>query len=189
MSPSDRSLPAEAPTSDIGAKVGKMHGVMRGAMHFLLAGLIVHGAAPAQTILPDPAKTPQYISLMTSASATTAAPGSKIQLFVDVTPNAGIHVYAPGAKEYLPIEVALKPPAGVSAAKTIYPKSERIMFAQELVPAFQKPFRLVTEITLAPTIRTDGPLVISGVVNYQACDDLICFKPAVLPVMWKLNVP
>jgi DsbC/DsbD-like thiol-disulfide interchange protein len=165
-----------------------MHGAMRGAMHFLFAGLIVQGAASAQTILPDPAKTPQYITLATSASATAAAPGSKIQLFVDVTPNPGIHVYAPGAKEYLPIEVTLKPPAGVSAAKTMYPKSERIMFAQELVPVFQKPFRLVKAITLAPTIRTDGPLVISGVVDYQACDDAICFKPAVLPVVWTLTV-
>ena len=164
-----------------------MHGVMRGAMHFLFAGLIAHGAS-AQTILPDPAKTPQYLTLATSASATTVAPGSKVQLFIDVRPNPGIHVYAPGTKEYLPIDVTLKLPAGVTAAKTIYPKSERIMFAQELVPVFRQPFRLVKEITVPSAIKLDGPLVISGVVDYQACDDVICFKPAVLPVVWTLNV-
>ena len=168
--------------------LSKMHGVMRGAMHFLFAGLLVQGTVPAQTILPDPSKTPQFITLATSASATIVAPGSKVQLFIDVRPNPGIHVYAPGTKEYLPIDVTLKLPAGVTAAKTLYPKSERIMFAQELVPVFRQPFRLVKEVTIPPVIKPDGALIISGVVDYQACDDLICFKPAVLPVVWTLNV-
>lgn len=163
-----------------------MHGVMRDAMHFFVAVLITQAAASAQSILPDPAtaKTPQYIMVTTSASATTAAPGSKVSLFVDVTPRPGIHVYAPGAKDYLPIAVTLKPAAGVTSGATTYPKSERMMFAQEIVPVFQKPFRLVKEITLAPTITTGGPLTVSGVVDYQACDDTICFKPAMVPVAW-----
>jgi DsbC/DsbD-like thiol-disulfide interchange protein len=167
-----------------------MHGAMRGAMHFLFAVAIGQAAVSTQSILPDPAKsrTAQYITVSTSASDTSPAPGSKVSLYIDVTPNPGIHVYAPGAKEYLPIEITLKPPAGVSAARTTYPKSERMMFAQEIVPVFQKPFRLVKEITLAPTLKPGEAVTITGVVDYQACDDVICFKPAVWPVVWTLNV-
>ena len=163
---------------------------MRGTMHFLLAAVLVAAPAAAQSILPDPATTraPQHISLSTSASAAAAAPGARVSLFVDVTTRPGIHVYAPGAEDYLPIAVTLKPPAGVSPGATTYPKSERIMFAQELVPVFQKPFRLVTEITLARSVKRGDALIISGVVDYQACDDVICFKPAAVPVVWTLRV-
>ena len=162
---------------------------MRGAMHFLFVVALAE-LARGQAILPDPAKskTPQYITVETSASAPTAAPGSRVTLFVDVTPNSGIHVYAPGADDYLPIALTLKPPAGISAGSTAYPKSERILFAQEMVPVFRKPFRLTKEVTLASSVKPGAPLTITGIVDYQACDDVICFNPAALPVSWKLDV-
>ena len=31
-------------------------------------------------------------------------------------------------------------------------------------------------------------LTVAGIVDYQACDDVICFKPAVLPVTWTVAV-
>ena len=35
------------------------------------------------------------------------AAGGKLALFVDVTPKPGIHVYAPGSKDYIPIALKL----------------------------------------------------------------------------------
>ena len=37
--------------------------------------------------------------------------GGKVMLFVDVTPKTGIHVYAPGSKDYIPITLKLTSPA------------------------------------------------------------------------------
>ena len=31
-------------------------------------------------------------------------------------------------------------------------------------------------------------MTVSGVVNYQACDDKVCYPPAEVPVTWELRV-
>ena len=161
--------------------------MMRGAIHFFLTLAFVQSP-----LLPDPAKaknTPQYISGKATASAPTAAPGTTLTLFLDVTPNPGIHVYAPGNEEYLPIALSLRLPAGaVTAGEVVYPRSEKITFEGESVPVYRKPFRLEQEITVAATAKAGSTLTVAGVVNYQACDDRICFKPTTLPVSWNVKI-
>jgi DsbC/DsbD-like thiol-disulfide interchange protein len=160
---------------------------MRGAVHFLLAlGFI---QAP---LLPDPAKTrntPQYITVATRVGAPSVAAGSKLTLVVDIRPNAGIHVYAPGAKAYLPIALSTRAPDGVKVGAVGYPKSETMTFASEQVPVYRKPFSLTQEITLPASAPRGSTVVVRGVVDYQACDDVICFKPATIPVTWTVSVP
>lgn len=159
---------------------------MRGAIHLFLAFVLAQSP-----LLPDPAtgrNTPQHIAVATSTSASAAAPGSKVSLFLDVTPNRGIHVYAPGTKDYLPIALTLTPPAGVTRGAVAYPKSETITFDNEPVPVYQKPFRLTQDVTVPQDAAAGSTLAIAGVVDYQACDDVICFKPAKIPVTWTLTV-
>jgi DsbC/DsbD-like thiol-disulfide interchange protein len=161
-----------------------MHGVMRGAMHCLL----VVSIAQAGQLLPEKA-VPKHLMLATSASAANrTAPGSEVSLFLDVTPNPGIHVYAPGANDYLPIRLTLEPRADLVIGKTIYPKSETIVFEGERVPVFQKPFRLAERVTIARTAKAGVTMTIRGMVDYQACDDKVCFIPASAPVTWTLTV-
>jgi DsbC/DsbD-like thiol-disulfide interchange protein len=166
-----------------------MHGVMRGAMHCLFVVFIVQAG---QSLLPPGGPgglnkaAPKHLTLSTTANpASPTTPGSGVSLFLDVTPNPGIHVYAPGAKDYLPIRLTLEPLADLAIGKTIYPKSETMIFERERVPVFQKPFRLVEQVTIA---RTATPVTIRGLVNYQACDDKVCFIPASAPVTWTLTV-
>jgi DsbC/DsbD-like thiol-disulfide interchange protein len=163
-----------------------MQGVMRGVLHLFVVALLAQSAAPS--ILPAPKNVPKHLTLTTGASATSAAPGSKVSLFIDITPNPGIHVYAPGAKDYLPIAVKLEPQADVGVGKTVYPKSELMTFAGENVPVFQKPFRLVDDVTIAKTVKAGTTLTINGTVDYQACDDQVCFIPAKAPVTWSITV-
>ena len=125
----------------------------------------------------------------------TAAPvdlggpaGGKLMLFVDVTPKAGIHVYAPGSKDYIPITLKLTSPADLKAGKLTYPKSELMSFADERVPVFQKPFRLTQEITLAKSAKPGTTVNIAGTVNLQACDDKVCYPPENVPVSWNVTV-
>jgi DsbC/DsbD-like thiol-disulfide interchange protein len=112
--------------------------------------------------------------------------GTKTMLFVDVTPNPNIHVYAPGASDYIPITVKVEPQPGVKAGKLSYPKSEMMTFADEKVPVFQKPFRLTQEITVLGKPGTSVP--IKATVDYQACDDRVCYPPESQPVMWTVTV-
>ncbi len=111
-----------------------------------------------------------------------------MKLFVDVTPRPKMHVYAPGAKDYLPIALELNSP-GVRRGMLTYPKAQDWYFepTREHVPVFDAPFRLTQEITVDANARP-GTLYVTGVLKYQACDDTICYKPVAEPVAWTLNV-
>ena len=162
-----------------------MQGVMRDVLHLCFAVLLAHTAG--QTILPAQ-KTPRHLTLSTSVSAPAAAPGASVSLFIDVAPNPGIHVYAPGAMDYLPIAVKVEPLSAVSIGATTYPKSELMTFADEQVPVYQKPFRLLKQVTIAKTAKAGTTLTFTGTVEYQACDDEVCFIPASAPVTWTVTV-
>ena len=131
------------------------------------------------------APAPKHLSLVATTSAAVVARGSAVQLWLDVTPKPGIHVYAPGAKDYLPIALVIDPRPGVTAGPIKYPKSETMLFEGEKVPVYEKPFRLVDEITLARSLKADT-LTLTGTVKYQACDDRVCFIPASIPVGWTI---
>jgi len=141
----------------------------------------------AQSILPRPAA-PQHLTIVATASAQSAQPGSKISLFLDITPKSGIHVYAPGAKDYIPITVKLEPQANVRFGKLLYPKSEMMTFGDERVPVFQKPFRLTQDVTLDKSAAAGTTVSVGGTVQIQACDDRVCYPPENVPIKWTVQV-
>jgi hypothetical protein len=134
-----------------------------------------------------------HLTTATSASPTAAAParpGSIIKLFVDVIPDAKIHVYAPGAKDYLPIALEIAPAAGVTVGKLTYPKAQDLYFEplNEHVPVFSAPFRLVQDVTIGRAVKPGQSLTLTGVLKYQACDDKICFNPVSAPLSWTVTL-
>lgn len=131
---------------------------------------------------------PAHASVTAGPADLGVKPGAKTMLFIDVTPNPNIHVYAPGAKDYIPITVKLEAQPGVKFGKLSYPKSEMMTFADEKVPVFQKPFRLAQEVTVAGSVAPGTSVPIKATVDYQACDDKVCYPPESLPVMWTVTV-
>jgi hypothetical protein len=131
-----------------------------------------------------------HITMATSASVGEARPGATIRLFVDVIPDPKVHVYAPGAKDYLPIALAITPRAGIKAGKLTYPKAQDWYFEplKEHVPVFQVPFRLEQTVTLSASLKAGDKVTVAGVLNYQACDDVVCFNPVSAPVSWTVTV-
>ena len=140
----------------------------------------------AQLLSPTPR--PGHAAILSSPAEVNGAAGAKLALFVDVTPKPGIHVYAPGSNDYIPITVKLNPQAEVKLGKVAYPKSEMMTFADEKVPVFQKPFRLTQDITLDKSAKPGSIVTVSGMVNYQACDDRVCYAPESAPVSWTVVV-
>src|SRR5215467_11504336 len=113
-----------------------------------------------------------HLTMATSASptsATPARPGSAIKLFVDVMPDLKVHVYAPGAKDYLPVALELAPTAGVTVGKLTYPRAQDLYFEplKEHVPVFSAPFRLVQSVTIGRTMKPGRSITITGVLKYQ----------------------
>ena len=129
---------------------------------------------------------PQFVTVATAASAVAVKPGATVSLFVDITPKPGIHVYAPGAKGYTPIALTLGRQAMVAIGKLTYPKSEIMTFESERVPVFKAPFRLTQNVTVGRAAT--APLLVTATVDYQACDDTVCYKPESVPVSWTVKL-
>jgi DsbC/DsbD-like thiol-disulfide interchange protein len=131
----------------------------------------------------------KHAAIVASPADVATAAGGKVSLFVDVTPKPGIHVYAPGSKDYIPISLKLDTLPGLKPGKLTYPKSEMMTFGDEKVPVFQKPFRLTQEITLDKSAAAGGaPVSVAGTVHLQACDDRVCFPPENVPIKWSVQV-
>jgi hypothetical protein len=143
----------------------------------------------------------EHLDVTAYPSDASVGPGARFSLVIDVTPKAGMHVYAPGATQYRVIAVNIPPQPYLRITPIRYPASEIYHFVplNERVPVYQKPFTLQVEVVRenTPEARkaTTGmnELIISGTLEYQACDDKICYNPASVPLSWTVglmpNVP
>ena len=138
----------------------------------------------------------RHLTVTASASDTQVAPGSRITLVFDVTPAARIHVYAPGDHSYQVIVPRIESQPVLMVHDTRYPPSETFHFEplNETVPVYQKPFRLTRDVTIAASreaqqaLREIKALRLAGTLEYQACDDKLCFPPAAIPFTLELQV-
>ena len=91
---------------------------------------------------------------------TAVAPGNRFGLVLDITPRPGMHVYAPGATGYRVIAFTMAPQPFLHPQPLAYPESEIYHFEplDERVPVYQKPFRLVQDVTLAGDLATQKQL-------------------------------
>jgi len=138
----------------------------------------------------------KYLKVRVGPADRTAAPGQRVTLTLDVTPGPKLHVYAPGQTGYIPTTLKLKPSTDFKVLPGKYPASETYFYAptNETVKVCSKPFQIAQDITLAATAALRKRAVaketieIGGTLEYQACDDLVCYRPDSLPVSWKITL-
>lgn len=133
---------------------------------------------------------PQHATFAASASADVVAPGGATTLWVDVAPHRSVHIYAAGATDFLPVALTVSPGAPVLPGKVSYPKPDVATAQGSIgdVPAYSKPFRIALPVTVAKSARAGERLTVSGVVNYQACDERLCYPSSTAPVTWSITV-
>jgi hypothetical protein len=155
--------------------------------------LAAQGVAPSGA--PVTART-NHLTLNASITDTTVAPGSRVSIVAQVTPRPTMHVYAPGRHSYQVVQLAIDPQPWLRAHDTVYPASEIYHFVplDERVEVYVKPFRLTRDVTILATQEIQkqlaglSSLTISGALEYQACDDRICYNPARVPVSFTVTV-
>jgi DsbC/DsbD-like thiol-disulfide interchange protein len=132
----------------------------------------------------------KHAAINTPPVTPPTASGAKVSLVVEMTPNPGIHVYAPGAKDYLPVKLTLKPQPDIRIGKLTYPKSEMVHFEalNETVPVYHKPFKLLQDVTMAKSLKPGSTITLAGTLEFQACDDRVCFVPESVPVSWTVTI-
>jgi hypothetical protein len=120
-------------------------------------------------------------------------------LIAEVELPPGVHVYAPGAKGYRPIQLVLTKSGGVDSGPVSYPNSKTLYFEpiQEQVPAFDGRFHITQDVMIGFSKAGDGVrallsseknVAITGDLRYQACTSTLCYPPTSAPVRWELKV-
>ena len=143
----------------------------------------------AQTaLLKEPPKT-QHVSI-NAGGDTTAAAGGLITLWADVTPRANVHVYAAGAKEFTPVSIVPTPIDGVTFLKPTFPAPalQATLGSALPVPAYRTTFRITQPVRIGERTPRGTVLTLAAAINYQACDDRVCYPVLVAPVLWNVAV-
>jgi AhpC/TSA family/Disulphide bond corrector protein DsbC len=136
-----------------------------------------------------------HLSMSASISDSTIAPGERLSIVFDVTPRPTMHVYAPGKHDYRVVRLTVEAQPWLRAHDIRYPPSEIYHFKplNERVEVYAKPFRLVQDVTVLATpeiqksLAAMPTLTIAGALEYQACDDKVCYNPARVPFSFTLT--
>jgi hypothetical protein len=157
----------------------------------------VGGPKPGSEAPQRPAATEiwtDHLKVRTYPSPPAIAPGGRVALILEIEPGERMHVYAPGAADYQVITLTVAAQPFVRLAPMQYPASEIYVFEplDERIPVYQKPFTLTQELILEDgpqaqaALRGKPSFTLTGTLDYQACDDRICFNPVSVPLSWTL---
>jgi hypothetical protein len=171
-----------------------------------MIAVLVHAAAllavvagpslqTSQPRAPSPVST-DHLKLRAISGQSPVGPGGRFSLVLEIEPRPRMHVYAPGAADNRIITLTVASQPFVKLLPVRYPESEIYVFEplNERIPVYQKPFKLVQDAVLedTPAARAalDGKrqLTVTGTLEYQACDDRICFNPVSVPVSWTVTL-
>jgi len=167
----------------------------------LVALFSLHPGAQAPTP-PSPDAKGRTLSLSTAhltVSATVAplqlSRGGRLVLTADVVPNAGMHLFAPGAR-YRVVAIKLAPNSPFKLEEPVtYPKAALYTFKplNEQMPVYNTPFRLEARIVLDASralvtpVRRPLPVTLKASLDYQACDERYCYLPESVPLRWTVT--
>jgi AhpC/TSA family/Disulphide bond corrector protein DsbC len=138
-----------------------------------------------------------HLQVAFEQSDKTGFPGTHLTLAAAVRLPADVHVYAPGTQGYQPIKLLLDPMPEIELKSAAYPASQTLYLAaiKERVPVFEGNFRIRQDVKISSSsefwgsIGKDGKVLsITGKLEYQACDQALCYLPTSVPVTWQVQV-
>ncbi len=125
------------------------------------------------------------------------APGQRVTLGVEIDLQPGHHVYAPGARGYRALDLALDADPLFEFGPTQLPASIPLFVAplNETVPVLEGRIEVLSDATqrfraVLPQLAQAEEVThaITGTLRYQACSDRLCDPPGSLPLRWELRI-
>ena len=142
--------------------------------------------------------TTAHLTLTAYPSDPSVTVGTRFSIAVEIVPNPDIHVYAPGAEQmgYRVIGLTMAPVPHVRFEPVEFPASEIYHFEplDERVPVYQQPFMLLQEVVVSGAAEVEealaglDALTLTGTLDYQACNDELCFDPVSVPLSFTLDL-
>ncbi|MBQ15249.1 MAG: hypothetical protein CMQ17_12730 [Gammaproteobacteria bacterium] len=136
------------------------------------------------------------INLTTYSSNPELAAGNRFSLVLSIEPLEDMHVYAPGADDYQVVSLNLDSSPYIRELPMTYPESVNYYFEpfDETVPEYLEPIKLLQELILdgepetQRALRGQESITLTGTLDYQACDDAICYLPTSIPLSWTMQL-
>lgn len=112
-----------------------------------------------------------------------------VQFLFRVNPGLHINSHLPTSRILLPTRLDLNLPAGLKFASLSYPPGHvfTVAFSDEKLNVYTGDFEVDGRLAASRTLKP-GDYQVSGVLQYQACNDRQCFRPRKLPVQFTVNV-
>jgi DsbC/DsbD-like thiol-disulfide interchange protein len=132
----------------------------------------------------------KHLSVTLNQSRDSAIPGARVTLTAQIKLPPGMHVYAPSIEPpYKPIKLTIQAPRDAKISSIRYPEGKKLHLEaiDETVPAYEGTFTLEADALISSAAKP-GDTVINGSLNYQTCDDKICYLPVTLPLSWTVKV-
>ncbi|HZH30771.1 MAG TPA: protein-disulfide reductase DsbD domain-containing protein [Pyrinomonadaceae bacterium] len=126
-------------------------------------------------------KSPLEGIVAVSAENVEARAGGTAQAVVRLAITSGYHVNAnPAAEKFLiPTSLEVKPEAGITVDKIVYPKplTKKFSFSKVPLTVYEGDTRITMTIRVPPGIAP-GQHTLAASLRAQACDDEKCYPPA-----------
>ena len=142
--------------------------------------------------------TTAHLTLTAYPSDPRVTVGTRFSIAIEIVPNPNIHVYAPGAEQmgYRVIGLTMAPVPHVRFEPVEFPASEIYHFEplDERVRVYQQPFMLLQEVVISGAAEVEealaglDALTLTGTLDYQACNDELCFDPVSVPLSFTLDL-
>jgi thiol:disulfide interchange protein len=118
-------------------------------------------------------------------------PGTTARVALQVSLPGNLHVQSDRPRDPLliPTVLTIEPPAGVMLRATAFPAAIDLKQEGQTVPlaVFENTFAIGAELAVAANAPL-GPLLVPARLRYQACDEKLCYPPAMAQVEWTLQI-
>lgn len=169
---------------------------MRDLTRLTMAASVTVLFAAAAVAGQQPRTLPVLLQVASHVSAEQVKLGDRFTVTLDLAPAPKMHVYAPTVVNYKPIVLTVRSQPGLLVRSVSYSAAEKYFYAplKETIDVYQKPFQVVQELALdgspagRAALKGVSMLTVQGTLNYQACDDTICYPPRTVPMTWTVAI-
>ena len=144
-------------------------------------------SSSAQTLNLDSPARKSYVTYIAEPTTLQAGKPAGVELYFRVTDAMHINSHTPMDSTLIPTTLTFQPTDGVKTGAMHFPAGTKYAFSfapREKLTVYSGDFTVNIRITAARA----GSYTLSGMLRYQACDNMQCYPSKTLPVAVILTV-